>query len=1844
METPNTLIDAGIYESRAPTTLPEVERTVKQELSRKKNILPSDRRLQSFPNSDYDKHGIQGVGIKPNNLSGGLSSVEDYIRPQYMYIDGVKHVWCATKEDYVVLSRRSKKKSRNSDSGMNYENPSGSFRRYLKSVEKVDYVERKKQRTNKLAMLAGASMVRDVEGKIDRAIERFEKHSGRKACVEDMLPCFKHMDLHTGVAGTAEKNVELKRMIDQLTEQNPLWKTLLNFMEDLALTSLLLYNSTNIQTSAAAVILFLKLRTGGSILSTTMSLIYDLVAGPSMDLQSGEQYMFMGKEKTWLSFTHMGIFPRVGSLIALMVTAGLVPAHEFKVAEFKVFSAKALDKQKSAKDVFDCAIETMLYFLECGHQLYKGTLFDFLKGEKDALSQLDDDVIHLNAYINAVKFGNYFSLTGQTVASYHDLLMRSKASIKTLIQGSRHDKVMSNILNQKYQKLCNLQVEYEQSEPISGMREAPYCISIFGPSAMGKSSVVNILSKQILMHGGFPSNDNNYCTLQPDDKFYSTMRSDTTCVILDDVANTVTDKALVNPADRVILLVNNIPYFAPKAIAEEKGKIQVRPRLVAITTNIKDINACDWSQEPVSVLRRINVLVTVSVRPQFQDLNEKLDPRKLFEHTSGFKVQPGVNMDTVVPDCWLLTLETIKVAKGIATNAETFQHIPIVFEKKPMLAVDIYTAIRCLNFLSGEYYDHQDKMVKSQKELGHQMGTCLTCHNYGPLCSCEKPNIFSPSPTGVAVPVVLENIITPKGEELHLVDRPPPFEETINTPLMDDGPPSYERTVRFLLRDRKDHMDLQSNLLWIPDQISSYIFARIKESTLELWNLTWCDKVTVSGMTELAIFKYTHNINNNPFALINYVPDEVKDSDWFKWFYMYWQRGRTRKIVRIGRFLVTAPFTLLTATLAYRRMWRETCIAGSILTVAYVTTSICMYQISYQICTSELANRSLTTLMSAQTASRTWSNVIIGGISIATALIAVKTIKLAYDSYVESLPETQGSLSPVSVADIDIRDSQVNVWQHKASKPFVDIGTSDYTHDQLANVVASNCMYVEVRAGEFVQRTSAVFVCSNVLMLPLHVVCQGKDVFNDKYSSMTLTICRADKVAGGSSYFTETIVSSAVVRVANHDLCLVTIHAGGTFSDIIKYFDVPQKKVQTGVVYRNSEGKISKDCLASFTPGEYVYPFSPTRLLTYKGGYVNYNCLTFKGMCMAVHIAKMTGPRIIGIHIAGFSDTHQGFIVSPSQSEIKLALGILHATNGTFQLHSNGDMPTVRYGKPMNFTTDVCPKAPICFLGEYNLTLCGSIGSQATYFSEVKKTMLARFIPSIFGFECKWGKPEFKPHYLPWRNSLIHMANPRHSLPADKLKIAADNYVAPLLGKVPWYIANKGIIRPLTDSETINGIHGVRFIDAMKFTSSAGFPLGGPKSNLFKGPDGQKEWRDPSLIGDEFEKMKSCYLRGERYHPIFKSCLKDEATEIGSGKVRVFQAGDLIIQYALRKYTLGIARFLSVYPLISEIAVGINCYSSEWQELMSHITDSGTRDNTILAGDYSKWDLRLPAQLVAMAFSVIIRIAKASGNYTEDDITILRGLATDVIYFMCHYNGSFFMCHGGMASGHTLTAHLNSICNALLVRIGFYTVYPANIDFRIAVRIIFYGDDFMGGVSHMFSKFDFLVYQEILKQYEIVITPPEKKAKPKRYLHVDETDFLKRRSVFIPEINHSLGALAIDSLFKSLYCRGKLGCDKYEHAIAVLESFKRELFCHGREVFDEYSPKLLRLATEAELEVKLLKKDYKFFVDAWLQAEEPHATVGHVKDTTTSQDDDYSDGAVLDLCDLQDDEIHPRDL
>jgi hypothetical protein len=294
----------------------------------------------------------------------------------------------------------------------------------------------------------------------------------------------------------------------------------------------------------------------------------------------------------------------------------------------------------------------------------------------------------------------------------------------------------------------------------------------------------------------------------------------------------------------------------------------------------------------------------------------------------------------------------------------------------------------------------------------------------------------------------------------------------------------------------------------------------------------------------------------------------------------------------------------------------------------------------------------------------------------------------------------------------------------------------------------------------------------------------------------------------------------------------------------------------------------------------------------------------------------------------------------------------------------------------------------------------------------------------------------------------------------------------------------------------------------------------------------------------------------------------------------------MAFQLLTRKYFLPIARFLSMNPLVSECAVGVNAHGPEWSELMDYVDRFG--EDRILAGDYSKYDLRMPSQITLAAFRVYIDLARATGNYSERDLKVMHGIATDNVYPLSAYNGDLIMLAGTVPSGTNLTVYINNTGNSIFHRSAFIDILEKdNVTpppYREAVASTFYGDDAKSSVKIGFDAFNHISYAKWLKERDIVFTMPDKESAPVAFMSTKDVDFLKRRSIYCPELDTYLGALDEDSIFKSLHAvlqSSAIGAN--EQAAQNIDGGLREWFAHGRELYEFRRSQMREIAEQAEI-------------------------------------------------------------
>jgi hypothetical protein len=248
----------------------------------------------------------------------------------------------------------------------------------------------------------------------------------------------------------------------------------------------------------------------------------------------------------------------------------------------------------------------------------------------------------------------------------------------------------------------------------------------------------------------------------------------------------------------------------------------------------------------------------------------------------------------------------------------------------------------------------------------------------------------------------------------------------------------------------------------------------------------------------------------------------------------------------------------------------------------------------------------------------------------------------------------------------------------------------------------------------------------------------------------------------------------------------------------------------------------------------------------------------------------------------------------------------------------------------------------------------------------------------------------------------------------------------------------------------------------------------------------------------------------------------------------------------------------------------------------------------VFAGDYSKYDVRMPAQVVIAAFDILIDIAEKC-MYSAEDLHLMRMMVSEVVYPVVAYNGDLIQLFGTNPSGQNLTVIINSLVNSLLMRCCFHTIYPGDENFKDACSVVTYGDDVMGTVAEEYSKFNHISYAEWLAKFDMKFTMPDKESKPTIFMREEAVDFLKRKCVFNKDLGHKVGLLSEDSIYKRLHSHllsKELTLPM--HSAENIESSLHDWFFYGREVYEDRRLKLKQVAEECGIAHLCPALDYSY--------------------------------------------------
>lgn len=712
-------------------------------------------------------------------------------------------------------------------------------------------------------------------------------------------------------------------------------------------------------------------------------------------------------------------------------------------------------------------------------------------------------------------------------------------------------------------------------------------------------------------------------------------------------------------------------------------------------------------------------------------------------------------------------------------------------------------------------------------------------------------------------------------------------------------------------------------------------------------------------------------------------------------------------------------------------------------------------------------------------------------------------------------------------------------------------------------------VYFETQQGERRWATTALNVRGSVYMCNIHGMPPPGDFFVSIVSSAH------DRM--GTTIRKVLVTESMVVRVLEHDLMFILLRNRPPATNLTEYFPATDYVGWVDGTYygRDREGVSWTRKVTNLKPQEsswLVQDHKVTRK-TWRG---TVDVSTDKGDCGSPLLALTpSGPVILGTHILG-----RGSAVEV----LSIARDFVKSNCDKLEPH------VVSRGK-VEISTPTCQRTmtDLSVQSVIHTTVPGVghvYGSFAGEFRQRGRTSVARtFIHDAalrHGYRCERTQPNMTKE--PWRLALADLNRPVTLMRHDTLVVAQKMFLH------ECHVENLSRVHVFPLHIAINGAPGVLYCDAMNRTSSAGAPYKKSKKYFMYYIDESVStdmWISQE-IEDTVYAMIATYQRGERVHAVYVGHLKDECVtfeKAAKGATRVFTASGMAYTLVVRMYLLSIIMHMQKNRYVFETGPGTVVQSLEWEEMRVYLTAFG--EDRIVAGDYAKFDKRMPANVILATFDIMLDICERAG-YTEADLKVVRGIGYDTAFPTVDFNGDLIEFFGSNPSGHPLTVIVNGLANSLYMRYCFLILRPIGNtrSFKECVNLMTYGDDNIMGVSQEAPWFNHTAIQLVLANVDIGYTMADKTAESVPYIHIQEANFLKRTWRFDTDLGVHAAQLDHASIDKMLtMCTASKNITPQAQAIAVIGTAVREYFWYGRAIFEERKQILLDIVCDSDLEL-----------------------------------------------------------
>lgn len=1571
----------------------------------------------------------------------------------------------------------------------------------------------------------------------------------------------------------------------------------LSFLENLLI---LIYGLCKANTACdfiMAGISYIKLHVD-SVTDTISDIVDYFITSGDEDLEESllphtSSFSMRDLQDSWEMMKGNAIFSKMSYLITAAMASSVCSIKEigFQVAGIKLIHLEAMQVQASAVDLIDAAISTFTWITETGWCCLKEKSLIPILYSDQRINKYTTDCNEVISLADSVKAGNIEDMSD--FEHKLDICLRTTSELQKVTPSL----AVKELLQRKYSTLVSIKQDIIAKRKNTQYRFAPIGWSICGESSVGKSNVAEMTMKVSLSAMDFSDAKDRIITLSESDKYDSTYTSDVLGVFIDDANNACAQFVETPPTQKYITMFNNVAAQAIKAEINEKGCVFIDFKVGVITTNTKDLGAYVYSNYPVAVLRRF-LHVSITVRPEYRtpggtSLN--------VNHPDLLNSKPGELVDV-----WLFDIEEM-VPNG-SGGGGTFRCIDYTsydgsIRRCRQLSLSQY--LDAVIYFSKIHKVRQDNQVLGNLEL-EKSKCCKVCKQLPQYCHCNNTSSAGcHSPHGDTSSIssdeddpllTLDDLLLPH----HIVEKKRNI--TLNSKHTTMFGKPITNCIGFLdLKPLDPHVlfyKKRKNAWWeIVKVLTPHLFSGINSYILEGIEYFFSDWIHLGVLRDNvseAIEQYI--LLDNFENVLSIMPRWMAQTRWFRKIAFQYRLDRSCfRAIRARNWMLT--FSIVDLWILY---YYPSGINAALFTTALSAFIYCDLHImaERQHVKSIIETHSGTLLIQyGNTLRRNWK--LISSVSI----ISLATIAIALDSwnYFRKNPHSLDDFTQIDKKPGWFGFTFGSVKSNCASQV---IGA---TTNHFLLKLRKNLYWCRFTMPDgTINKCNVFFPRKSLMLVPLHIFHTFGNMSEKRHELLCCEIQRNNS-PGGKFECKVRLSESYIIPGKDMVACYIP-----TCPDIASSYKF---LVQDKPVGSNRATMLSMREDLSFEEHNFAITYGNVKhkyCSMYGGTYVSPASRT--GACMAIVISESKTPAIVGFHIGGNEISQIGICQSLTIPEYETIVDYFDRSRTVLSAEA-GLIPNSQYGIALLESTEVHSKAKhiLDMTSENQVHVLGSSRLRSKQTSLVESSLLSESVEAICGVPNKWGPPKFEPNWKPFNTNLDLFSKPGLTFDPGLLRRAQLDWEKDVLEFLPNYLewdrSSSNTFRPLNLKETIMGIDGVRFIDAMPMTTGMGFPIYGKKNK--KGPDGlglhfEEKFDGTNLIDrvpkqhvlDEVNRMLECYARNERAYPVTSATLKDEATKLDKEKVRVFQAAPVALGILVRKYFLPISRFLCCCPLIAELAVGINCFGKEWEEIIDHSFKYASNKQG-LAWDYSSYDVRMSSQVTRAVWSTLIHIAE-QGGYDDTSIRIMKTMVADICHPLIDINGTLLMALSMNTSGNNMTVFVNSIAGSFYVRMGFFSMYPHAPPFRECVSLMTYGDDGIGSVLPEYDKFHFESYRDFLAEHSMGLTPPSKTGDSYKLMPIVEIDFLKRKSNYIEEIGCSIGKLDESSIFKSLHCNvASSVASKRDVACSCIEGAMHEWFAFGREHYEMRREQMKKVSLYHDLPVPALNYSFDHRVNLW---------------------------------------------